>query len=112
MADEQPTRVVNLYHKVPYDIYIGRGRGSVWGNPFSHKDGTLAEFKVETREEAIRRYAEWLATQPQLLSRLPELKGKTLACFCRPAKGFQGQLLCHGQVLAALCDGIAAEDVE
>lgn len=111
-GDEKPTRVVNIYHKVPYDTYIGRGRGSVWGNPFSHKEGTLAEFKVETVEEAIRSYDAWIDTQPQLLAHLHELKGQTLACFCRPVKGFQGRLLCHGQILAARCDGIAPEEVD
>lgn len=27
------------FKKEPFDIYIGRP--SVWGNPFSHKQGTL-----------------------------------------------------------------------
>jgi hypothetical protein len=112
MSDLLATRVVNIYHKTPYDHYIGRGRGSIWGNPFSHKEDTLASFKVETREEAVRKYGEWIQTQPELMAALPGLKGKVLACFCRPAKGFQGKLMCHGQVLAALCDGINPEDVE
>ena len=51
-----PTTVVNKHHKVPYDIYIGRG--SKWGNPFSHMDGTQALYKVATRQEAVEKYAE------------------------------------------------------
>lgn len=105
-----PTRVVNKHHRVPYDVYIGRG--SAWGNPFSHREGTKAEFVVATRDEAISSYAAWVQEQPHLMARIPELKGKVLCCFCRPPKGFQGRLLCHGQVLAALADGIAPEAVE
>ena len=39
------------------------------------------------------------------------LRGKKLGCFCRPAKGFGGKLLCHGQVIAAYLDGIKPEEV-
>lgn len=85
-------QVVNKY-KEPYDVYIGRG--SIWGNPFSHKDGTKAVYKVETREESIEKYREWIVTQPQLMSSLKILRGKTLGCFCKPQP-------CHGDVLAEL----------
>jgi hypothetical protein len=93
---DPPTQVVNL-HKEPYDVYIGRGQGSVWGNPFSHQGGTLAEFRVRTRWEAIYAYSQWILTQPELMARLPELKGRTLGCFCKPRS-------CHGDVLARLAD--------
>jgi hypothetical protein len=92
------TTVVNL-RRESFDVYIGRGRGSIWGNPFSHQEGTLAKFKVSTREEAISKYREWIKTQPQILSRLGELKGKRLGCFCKP-------LACHGDVLAEMADAI------
>jgi hypothetical protein len=90
------TTVVNIHKKEPYDVYIGRP--SKWGNPFTHIQGkTLAEFKVETREEAVQKYREWIKTQPELLVSLVELKGKRLGCFCSPAS-------CHGHVLAELAD--------
>ena len=107
-----PTRVVNKYHSESYDVYVGRGQGSIWGNPFSHKEGTLAHFKVASQEEAVRAYERWIRTRPELMRRIPELRGRTLACFCRPKGGFQGRLLCHAQVLAALADGVRPEDVE
>jgi hypothetical protein len=88
------TKVVNKY-KEPYDIYIGRG--SIWGNPFSHKEGTKAIYKVETREEAIEKYREWILAQPHLLKKIKKLKGKTLGCFCKPLK-------CHGDVLVELIE--------
>ncbi len=78
--------------KKPYDVYIGRP--SRWGNPFSHKEGTLAEFKVESRAEAIERYEEWIRSQPEKIAEIKrELKGKVLGCWCSPK-------LCHGHVLA------------
>ena len=87
------TTIVNKHHKVPYDIYIGRG--SKWGNPFSHMENTKAQFKTATREEAIQKYEEWILTQPQLLEALWELKGKILCCYCHPKA-------CHGDVLIRL----------
>jgi hypothetical protein len=88
------TRVVHC--KVEeYDIYIGRP--SDWGNPFTHKEWTTAQFRVTNRAEAIAKFKEWILTQPQLLARLSELKGKTLGCWCSP-------LPCHGEVLAGLAD--------
>ena len=80
------TTVVNKFHKVPYDVYIGRG--SKWGNPFIIG-------KHGNREEVIKKYQEWIMTQPQLLADLHELKGKTLCCFCKPQS-------CHGDILAKL----------
>jgi hypothetical protein len=76
-----------------YDVYIGRP--SKWGNPFSHKLVSLAEYKVESRAEAIEKYREWIKTQPHLLDSLEELRGKRLGCWCRPK-------LCHGDVLLEL----------
>ena len=81
--------------KDQFDVYIGRP--SKWGNPFSHKAGTMAEFVVGSREEAIAAYRRWITSGDgrYLLQDLHELKGKTLGCWCRP-------LSCHGDVLAEL----------
>jgi hypothetical protein len=98
LLEGMKTKVVNIHKKEPYDVYIGRGKESKWGNPFTHLGGkTLAEFKVATREEAIEKYREWIKTQPELLASLGELKGKRLGCFCKPDS-------CHGDVLAELAD--------
>jgi Domain of unknown function (DUF4326) len=91
------TRVVHGNKYPLYDVYIGRP--SDWGNPFSHLESSVARFKVATREEAIEKYREWIKTQPQLLARLPELKGKILGCWCRP-------LACHGDILAEMADAL------
>lgn len=83
------TRVVNVRTE-ECDVVIHRP--SKWGNVFSHKAGTQALYRVKSREEAIKRYREWLLLQPELLAALPELKGKRLGCVCAP-------LACHGDVL-------------
>ena len=81
------TKVVHCKHGT-HDVYIGRP--SQWGNPFViGKDGT--------REQVIQKYRNWLMTQPSLLAAMPELKGRTLGCWCSPAA-------CHGDVLAELAD--------
>ncbi len=81
------TKVVNKY-KEPFDVYIGRG--SKWGNPFIiGKDGD--------RETVVKKYEEWIRSQPDLLNDLIELKDKRLGCFCKP-------LLCHGDVLVKLIE--------
>ena len=76
--------------KEKYDVYIGRP--SKWGNPYSHKQGTLAEFRVNSVEEAVEKYKEYLQSNDELLISLHELKGKVLGCWCKPG-------LCHGDVL-------------
>lgn len=81
-----------------YDVYVGRGEGERgrWGNPFSHLPGTLAEFQVETREEAVERHRVWLWDQIRmgkiLLEDLAELAGKVLGCWCAPRS-------CHAETL-------------
>lgn len=87
-----PTKVVHC-KKAKYDVYIGRP--SEWANPFSDKPSAYPVIKVKDRMEAIAKYREWILTRPDLLSRLNELKGKTLGCWCRP-------LACHGDVLVQL----------
>jgi len=63
------TKVVHC-KKEKYDVYIGRP--SKWGNPFTHiKDkSTKAEYIVDTREDAISKYRDWILTQPHLLNSL------------------------------------------
>ena len=87
-------RVVHC-KKEEFDVYIGRG--SKWGNPFSHKEGTLAEHIVGSREEAIAKYEEYLLSNQELVDSLPELKGKVLGCWCKPKA-------CHGDVLLKLAN--------
>lgn len=88
------TKVVNI-NKQSYDVYIGRG--SKWGNPYTtiRDKETLASEIVETSEEAISKYKEYILNTPELMDSLDELEGKTLGCFCKPKP-------CHGDVLLEL----------
>ncbi|WP_036384005.1 DUF4326 domain-containing protein [Muricauda sp. MAR_2010_75] len=92
------TKVVHC-KKEAFDVYIGRP--SKWGNPFSHKEGTLAKFKVTSREKAVEQYREWITNGKgkHLLKDLHELKGKILGCWCHPQK-------CHGDVLVELVNNL------
>lgn len=74
--------------RVSWMIYVGRP--SIWGNPFKiGPDGT--------RDEVIEKYRAWLLAQPELMSKLPELRGRHLACWCAP-------LACHADVLLELAN--------
>lgn len=94
--------VVNKY-KSEYDVYIGRG--SFWGNDWSHLPETKAKFKVETREEAVAAYKEHLWKQMRSGSvthdMLRALHGKRLGCFCAPQA-------CHGDVIAAAVNWVVS----
>ena len=98
--NEMKPRVVHC-KKEEFDVYIGRGiwngEKSKWGNPFSHKKGTLAEHVVGSREEAITKYEEYLLSNQELVDALPELGGKVLGCWCKPKA-------CHGDVLLKLAN--------
>ena len=91
----QEPKVVHC-KKEPFDVYIGRG--SKWGNPYSHKEGTLATEIVSSRSEAIKKYEEYLLSNEELMKSLSELKGKTLGCWCKPKS-------CHGDVLLKYANG-------
>jgi hypothetical protein len=88
-------RVVHC-KKEGFDVYVGRG--SKWGNPYSHKEGTLAEYVVESRREAVQKFEEYLLSNEGLMGSLSELKGKTLGCWCKPKS-------CHGDILLRYANG-------
>lgn len=93
-------KVVHWKEK-PYDIFIGRP--SKWSNPFSSKPGTSAQFKVKDREEALKKYFEWITkgSGRYLLEHLYELENKTLGCWCKSEKNPKK---CHGDILKQLCE--------
>jgi hypothetical protein len=101
VAKEQVmTRVVNRRtERAAETVYIGRG--SPWGNPFSHKPSSFDVVVVPTVAEAIERYREWLIDrlyrEPGLREELLRLDGQVLGCYCKPGP-------CHGDVLVALIE--------
>jgi hypothetical protein len=72
---------IRVHISEEYDVYCGRP--SIWGNPFSHKDSKIASYKTNNKEESLKKHKEWLETNEYLLSKLIELSGKRLACFCK-----------------------------
>jgi hypothetical protein len=94
------TKIVNLNNS-GYRIYIGRP--SPWGNPWTHKESTIAKFKVNTPEEAVENYSKWLwgidftdVLQEKrwwILDHLGDLRNQVLGCYCKPK-------ICHGDILA------------
>ncbi len=90
-------RVVSIRnHELGDAVYVGRVSrrrglaGSAFANPF--KEGVDG-----TRSEVIAKYRSWLLGQWPLLKRLPELRGRRLACWCSPRP-------CHADVLVELVD--------
>jgi len=74
--------------KEEYDVYIGRG--SKWGNPFIigiHGN----------RDEVISKYEMYIMDNKNLINQLPELRGKTLGCWCKPKA-------CHGDILKIMVE--------
>lgn len=80
-------------------VYVGRP--SKWGNPYTHLSGeTKAQFKVDTREQAIEAYKAWLALEhfPEIRAEIVrELGGKDLACWCAPQP-------CHADFLLEIAN--------
>ena len=88
-------------------VYVGRP--TKWGNPFTIEAAIDAGF---TRQGAVAAFADWLSGNPwacpshdlyegrrsAILSGLPELRGKHLACFC-PLDG-----PCHADTLLELAN--------
>eukprot|EP00392_Amoebophrya_sp_AT5.2_P017787 g18199.t1 len=86
------------------NIYVGRG--SKWGNPFKvGRDGN--------REEVLEKYEAYLRSSG-LRSKVGELKGKRLGCFCHPFP-------CHADILKQaieedevnlLCEPVDEDEVD
>lgn len=108
-ANAKLAEAVNIYRE-PYDTYVGRAgknQDGYFGNPViigktcpvcktihTHQDGdsSLACFE--------KYFLNRLTTDPVFYQRVNALKGHKLGCFCKPKAGFQGQIICHAQVMA------------
>ena len=108
------TSLVNIYHKIPYDVYIGRaGKGldGYCGNPCPLKKSGLNKqgYPVATEDDRIECITDYrkyfykrIAEDPEFKARIDALKGKVLACFCFPK-------MCHGMVIIEYLEGIPVE---
>lgn len=95
------TRVINVKKEIEFadqkstPSYEYIGRGSYWGNPHSMYEG-MEDSDEDPREAVIRMYKYDFDYDKFLnidKSKVYELAGKRLGCFCKPQS-------CHGDVLA------------
>ena len=84
--------------KSKFDVYIGRGSSSEWGNPYEiGKDGT--------RKEVIEKHKKDILADPEMIEKIKkELKNRILGCWCFPKP-------CHGNTLAAIANDEPFEEI-
>lgn len=100
-------------------VNVARGPGRIWGNPFTVAQCRDAGFRGTDEAIAARcvaAFEAWLCSpywrtnwdgaesegaRAAILSRLPELRGKNLACWCPIGSP------CHADVLLELANGEA-----
>jgi hypothetical protein len=80
-------------------------RTSRWGNPYRVGDTVHRGPAYSGRDEVVRDAAhavqlfrQWLFTQQRAADLVPQLRGKNLACWCRPGEP------CHADVLLELAN--------
>ncbi len=72
-------------------------RRGKWGNPFRVEKGGAAE--------AVSSFRHYLHSSTSLLASIDELRGKNLACWCKPGEP------CHADVLLDLANRPVCEEV-
>lgn len=87
----------------PDDVVIV-ARPSRWGNPYRAGKASPDNptYIVKDNADAVRLYREWLAlpAQAEYRTNAKQLKGKRLACYCKP------DLPCHADVLAEIAEAV------
>ena len=88
--------------KMPPDT-VKVTRPGPWGNPFTVRPGVKDSPRcVPTAEDAVACYREMFnypgETADWLREHLPELRGKNLACWCKPGEP------CHADVLLEIAN--------
>jgi hypothetical protein len=101
------SRKGNVYIGRDMSLYVDGAIGSIWGNPYrvakpkvkNNESNKSNKSKITsyTLEESLKKYREHIESRADLIEKLPELKGKTLGCWCKPNK-------CHGDVLVELVE--------
>lgn len=94
VLDLIPPKVVNRHYEA-YDVYCGRG--TPWGNPYSHDRRWVSPDKVcASRDEAVEMYRlhfyKCLHTVPGFAEQTRSLAGMRIACSCKPAR-------CHCDII-------------
>jgi hypothetical protein len=90
MVDGHLVDPVMVYAK-QHGLFVRIDRQTDWGNPFPMA-------KESDRDLVCDRFTSYVQTNPDLMDRIPSLKGKVLGCGCHPRR-------CHGDFLAELANG-------
>ncbi len=89
------TRVVNISRGADFDVFIGRGRNAILGNPFKIGiDGNRKQVIELFRSYFYKR----IATDSVFKAKVLSLKDKILGCYCK-------SLACHGDIYVEYLDG-------
>lgn len=90
-------------------VYVGRGCGMPWGNPWRVESAEEAGYK-DPQTMVVYAFRKWLEGDPDwqrpapdmqrdfILANLGSLRGKDLACWCRLDQA------CHADVLLELAN--------
>ena len=108
------TRVVHVNDNIQGAIYIGRQNyykrlpGSIWANPYKiGQDGDRVDCINYYRSDLMK-----FKGLNSLLPKLPELRGKTLACWCRhDGEERTDANACHGDVLVDLLERYSDDEL-
>jgi alkylated DNA repair dioxygenase AlkB len=91
---DRKTTVVNKKTTDEYDVYIGRSELTRFGNPFKFT-------KEKDREKALSNHKKYIddkiKSDPDFLLEILSLRGKVLACSCKPKA-------CHGDYLVEIIE--------
>ena len=110
LVSQYGTRVFAMFNRKPNvdNIYIGRGKGTILGNPFM----TGSNKTLKDRKDNCIKYRNHLYTiiktnsDPELIATIKNLKGKNVVCFCSNGTDSvsKGAQYCHGHIMLAACD--------
>ena len=96
------TSVVNIATGIECDVYIGRGRDGIWGNPFIiNRHGNRRDVITKHRPYLIDQFLSGDRTWEQIKG----LHGQILGCHCYPQA-------CHGDTLKYFADMAVTFDTE
>lgn len=109
-----PLLISHVDERLPGAVYIGRADPTVGlaASPYAEPVGdprvvvipappsAFRSAAANERTRAINRYHDHLLASPALVGRLPELRGRILACGCRRSGELRTpSTTCHGDVL-------------
>ena len=103
-------RVFAMYNAKVSDtnVYIGRGRGSIMGNPFATNDSKTLQDRIDNCIAYRNHMFQVVRTNsdPQLIQAIKDLKGKNVICFCSNGTDSvsKGARYCHGHIILNICE--------